>query len=84
MSNWQSCNNCYEKRACDCMSLFPKECRLYGMKYWKPIPCPLCGGALSKIMEHKTKIGNEEVIRNYRHCFSCHMEFYEQEEEKCE
>ena len=72
--SWKTCDNCYEKRACDCMSLFPKECRLYGLKYWKPIPCPFCGGALSEVREHI----RPRQQRMYRHCYSCHFEFKEE------
>ena len=35
---------------------------------WKPIPCPYCAGFLSEVREHKG--------RKYRHCYSCHFEFF--------
>lgn len=33
--------------------------------------CPFCGGTLSEIREHNGK--------KYRHCYSCHFEFEEEE-----
>ena len=39
---------------------------------WKKLPCPRCGGALSTTREHNG--------RKYRHCYSCHKEFYLEEE----
>lgn len=77
MSNWQSCGNCRRNTKCPYW-VFCEDKRSY-MIAWEPIPCPLCGGSLSEVKEHKTKVGDEEVIRHYRHCFSCHMEFYEDE-----
>ena len=78
MSNWKSCGNCAEEESfCAKNPFFVMECVEYGRDSWIPIDCPLCGGALSEIREHRMKVGNEEVIRHYRHCFSCHMEFYE-------
>lgn len=35
--------------------------------FWRKIPCPACGGALSEIRTHNGK--------KYRHCYSCHFEF---------
>ena len=79
--NWKSCDNCGRKPTCGetgkywCNHHFSHE-----KVFWKPFHCPLCGGSLSEIREHRTKAGDEEVIRHYRHCYSCHMEFYEEEE----
>ena len=44
------------------------NCHCENLKLWKPIPCPRCGGALSTTREHKG--------RKYRHCYSCHGEFF--------
>ena len=68
MSNWQTCENCEfqnNEDFCD---------RCFCHDEWRPIPCPFCGGSLSEITEHKIKVGDEEKIRHYRHCFSCHFE----------
>lgn len=43
-------------------------CSYEDKNLWKPIPCKRCGGALSEIREHKG--------RKYRHCYSCHGEFF--------
>lgn len=73
--SWKSCGNCKEFLMCPVQT----KSALAWCTYWKPIPCPFCGGILSEVREHKTKVGSEDVIRHYRHCFSCHMEFYEEE-----
>lgn len=44
---------------------FAKPC-----PWWKPIRCR-CGGTLSEIREHNGK--------RYRHCYSCHFDFFEEE-----
>lgn len=67
MTDWRSCDNCG---------------RICGLKYdpdilccfdWKKLPCQRCGGALSEIREHNGK--------KYRHCYACHAEFFEVENE---
>ena len=57
MDDWRSCDNC-ARNHCHCENL----------RLWTPIPCPVCGGVLSTIREHKGK--------KYRHCYSCHGEFF--------
>ena len=66
MSDYKSCGNCSRKQTCG-------ETRKFWCKnspeipaFWQPIPCPLCGGALSEVREQGGK--------KYRHCYSCHME----------
>ena len=44
------------------------NCHCENLKLWKPITCPHCGGPLSTIREHNG--------RKYRHCYSCHGEFF--------
>ena len=64
MSDYKSCDNCY---------VFPLTtyCKVKINRiicdYWKPIPCPSCGGVLSDVREHNGK--------KYRHCYACHFEF---------
>ena len=64
--SWKTCDNCADKIKYKCRGLHDCEYCYYG---WKPIPCKLCGGPLSEIREHNG--------RKYRHCYACHMEFYE-------
>ena len=68
MGDWRSCKNCDPV-------LMPHltACRYcdYDHSKWKKIPCQRCGGALSEIREHNGK--------RYRHCYSCHFEFFEEE-----
>ena len=61
---WKTCDNCADLDEYDCRAAPAKNC-----EYWKPIPCKLCGGPLSETREHNGK--------KYRHCYACHMEFYE-------
>lgn len=69
MSNYgKSCFNCADKTCRYSMmkmipALMKKPC-----EKWQAIKCPLCGGWLGEIQEHKS--------RKYRHCFACHFEFY--------
>lgn len=72
--SWKTCGNCNRSGTAYC-DLCHRTTVL-----WRAIYCEKCGGVLSEVREHKIKTGNEEVIRHYRHCFSCHMEFYEEEE----
>lgn len=68
MSEWRSCDNC---------DVFPLtnyctvKTNTIVCDYWKSIPCKSCGGALSEIREHNG--------RKYRHCYSCHAEFFVEE-----
>lgn len=55
----KSCDNCSTEEC-------PPFCVIGD---WQPIPCPYCGGWLSKIKEHKGK--------KYRHCYACNFEFEE-------
>lgn len=66
MSNWKTCGNCMEFLMCPIQT----KSALAWCTYWKPIPCPLCGGPLSEIREHNGK--------KYRHCYSCHFEYEEE------
>ena len=67
MGDWKSCDNC---------GVFPLtiyctvKTNTVICDYWKPIPCKYCGGPLSEIREHNG--------RKYRHCYSCHSEFFEE------
>lgn len=66
--SWKTCDNCinlYDPYYCD---------RCLDRDEWKPIPCPLCGGALSEVREHI----RPRQQRMYRHCYSCHFEFKEE------
>ena len=65
MSEWRSCENCaYTK----CRSHINLEFPSIGCcTEFQPLRCR-CGGALSETRYHNG--------RPYRHCYSCHMEFY--------
>ncbi len=63
MGDWKSCDNCSRDL---CSSRLDKG----ACGCWKPMPCPHCGGALSITREHNGK--------RYRHCYSCHSEFFEE------
>jgi len=68
-NSWQSCENCADKKCFETLlkdhhSLWKLAC-----PDWKPIRCR-CGGALSTTREYKG--------RKYRHCYSCHAEFFEE------
>lgn len=78
MSNYKSCGNCSsvscsEKNDPELADAFKKLTGGYIPCNWKKIPCPNCGGILSEIREHNGNL--------YRHCFSCHFEFNEEESE---
>lgn len=66
MSDWRSCDNCdnYQcyKHIVERGIETKKPCI-----DWEPILCR-CGGALSEVREHNGK--------KYRHCYSCHGEFF--------
>ena len=63
MGDWKNCDNC---KHADCQWKKGHACVL-----WKPILCERCGGPLSEVREHNGK--------RYRHCYSCHSEFFEEE-----
>lgn len=65
MDDWRSCDNCSNA---DC----PWDRVGDACFRWEPSPCPRCGGALSATREHNG--------RKYRHCFSCHGEFFTEDE----
>lgn len=66
--DWKSCENCGDTR---CRNFMEEHGLLYGpiCGEWQPIRCR-CGGALSTTRVHNG--------RRYRHCYSCHFEFYEE------
>lgn len=68
MEDWRSCENC-GKRSCSWWILNMKMVDNTKCDSWKPILCR-CGGTLSTTRYHNG--------RPYRHCYSCHMEFYEE------
>ena len=75
MSDWRSCDNC---SAAGCSNGDKMYCTANNaFRWWKPIPCKYCGGALSEIRERKDK--NGKVIKRYRHCYACHSEFFEED-----
>jgi len=71
MDDWKSCDNCrsiVDPSWCACRNCHDDE----GNKdksMWEKIPCRRCSGALSEIRIDKDG-------RPYRHCYSCHGEFY--------
>lgn len=81
MADWRSCDNC---------GVFPltNYCTIKTntviCDYWKPIPCPHCGRPLSELRKYRYGGGPiGELARYhgqwYRHCYSCHAEFFEEE-----
>lgn len=72
MSAWISCDNCHDLSGCLAGKYYLKDGVKYACRQWKPIPCPRCGGALSTTREHNG--------RKYRHCYSCHGEFFMEDE----
>lgn len=65
MNSWKSCDNCLSFEIPG--SLACDLCRDGDL--WMKLDCPRCGGALSETRYHNG--------RPYRHCFSCHKEFFE-------
>lgn len=51
-----------------CENCSRHKCHCENLRLWKPIPCKRCGGILSPVRYHNG--------RTYRHCYACHMEFY--------
>ena len=70
MNDWKSCQNCSQQN-CKWHHIFPFYCGS-----WKPIPCKYCGGPLSEIREYRV---GKYKLKLYRHCYSCHFEFFEGE-----
>lgn len=72
MSSWKSCENCADKKICYTINgvylSYKKQQLQFKCSNWRPMRCR-CGGALSTIREHNGKL--------YRHCYSCHFEFFE-------
>lgn len=67
MSDWRSCDNCGD---IECRSHINLDFPSIGCcTEWQLLRCPRCGGALSETREHNG--------RKYRHCYACHMEFFE-------
>lgn len=67
MSDWKSCDNCYDLSECLTGKYYLKDAIKYACRQWQPIHCPHCGGTLSTTRKHNGK--------KYRHCYSCHFEF---------
>lgn len=68
IDGWKDCENCKDQ---ECYRLM-KQAGIATEEIcdsWEPIRCR-CGGALSTTREHNG--------RRYRHCYSCHSEFYEE------
>lgn len=57
--------NCWDLDNCD------NFCHFCGADMRDSLRCKFCGGLLSEVREHNGK--------KYRHCFSCHFEFEENE-----
>jgi hypothetical protein len=64
--SWKSCYNCADRKCAEWIAQNPDFDMSVPCDDWQPIPCPICGGALSEIMEHNGK--------KYRHCYACHAE----------
>lgn len=67
MDDWKNCENCADQ-SCYAWMLHDHIVMEEICDDWKPLRCR-CGGALSTTRYHNGK--------PYRHCYSCHMEFYE-------
>jgi len=66
IDGWKDCENCKDKECYDAKAGLFHEIICWK---WEPIRCR-CGGALSTTRVHNG--------RRYRHCYSCHFEFYEE------
>ena len=69
MESWKNCENCRD-RGC---YWWMKQAGIVTEEIcddWEPIRCR-CGGTLSTTRVHNG--------RRYRHCYSCHSEFFEEE-----
>lgn len=67
MSEWKSCGNCGDRKCAELMAAEGLDTSGTCDDDWRPLPCPMCGGALSEVRESGGK--------RYRHCYSCHFEF---------
>ena len=72
MGEWKSCENCVSLHRGWCKPM-PSMIRPPDVTcaFWFAIECKYCRGPLSELREHNG--------RKYRHCYACHMEFYEEE-----
>ena len=69
---YRSCGNCSNKTCEKMIKLYREYCiNTKFEKYWQKIPCPSCKGVLSEIRYHNG--------RKLRHCYSCHLNFYEED-----
>ena len=67
MGGYKSFGNC-------CFDVYPDECsKCICGSNWSKISCPICGGILSEIREYNGI--------KYRHCYACHMEVRNEEEQ---
>ena len=71
--SWKTCDNC-ARWICSCEN----------KKLWKPIPCHHCGGPLSELRKYRYGGGPIGELAKYsgkwyRHCYSCHAEFFVEE-----
>lgn len=67
--NVKSCNNCGFD-VCRKSVLRQPDTSTEPCEFWRKIPCPYCGGALSEVRAN-----------GKRHCFACHFEFEEGKDE---
>lgn len=75
-NNWKSCDNC-----ADVFCPFTED---EACESWLTIECPRCSGPLSELRKYRYGGGPiGELARYhgqwYRHCYSCHAEFFEEE-----
>lgn len=69
MTDWRSCENCSND---DCpWDHDGAACNRWEPMLFTPLRCKYCGGRLSEVRTNGTV--------PYRHCFSCHFEFPEEE-----
>ena len=71
--SWKTCGNCADVF---CPFTEDKAC-----ESWLAIECPHCGGPLSELRKYRYGGGPiRELARYhgkwYRHCYSCHAEFF--------
>lgn len=70
--NVKSCNNCGFE-VCRKSVLRQPDTSVEPCEFWRKIPCPYCGGALSEI--------REDGQRRWRYCYACHFEFEDGKDE---
>ena len=71
--SWKTCGNC-----ADVFCPFTED---EACEAWLAIECPRCGGPLSELRKYRYGGGPiGELARYhgqwYRHCYSCHAEFF--------